>query len=549
MSIPMRQFMQLGKESTEDSTPKNTRVVVQETKPPVEKKKPQKTKPVVETQMKKNDKGLPKQPRMMLPPIQYGSLIQIFDEYQGYVDASEIDGLPLDPTGYPRGRDAQIKVLEHLLECDSGPALIGQTLDLAMRIPDCRGTCHAQVVDKMLAQYQRELEDPNGHLDLPIVHYVDAALSKGKACADACGDNEAFKDICRLQDDLTTAFRNAQLGGTVVSGSMMETAYSLLEERVTNPNQRNMNELTPMDPTMRLASYPMYPQPAGVRSVWRFFNRLDEAETIAEVSECMGILLEMSENATLLYDINPNGTLRLKEGVTPAMESFDFAFAACNLPVTSSVMEGKVGAGIREAGRNARNVVSGGAKRIAKGAAVASAGAHKVADPMVKFISDTKEKMQKADEEERRNMIIKGGTMPKIYRWIKRMILLCVETGVGTVVPLVNVIAAIQLIYWIANDKKLDRRTKNQILKEIDDEIELCNEKIDDARGDSSKEAKYKLIRIRNKLKRTGDRIRLNLKTAPIEDDIVTSPKARKNDTEEVEKLTKKARKEEEDDF
>lgn len=541
MSIPMRQFMKLGSESIEDPSPTNKRIVVQETKRPANPVT--KKKPVIESRhLVAKDKKLPVT-RPVLPKINYGSLIQIFDEYQGYTDPSEIAGLIVDQTGYPTGgRDAQIKVLEHLLECDGGPSTIGQVLDLAMRIPDCRGTCHAGVLDKLAKQYRFELNDPNGHIDLPIVHYIDAVLTKGKKCADQCGDMKAFKDICRLEEDITVAFRNIENSINRVDASLTEGACQLLEERVANPNQRNMNELTPMDPLMRLAAYPMYPKTAGVRSVWRFFDRLEDAESFSELNECMVILLEMSENASLLYDVNPNGTLQLKEGATPAMESFAFAYAA-NCGEYASVMEGKAGATIREAGRNARNAVSTGARRIAKGAAVVSSGVHKVTDPMVKFISDTKEKMQKADEEERRNMIIKGGTMPKIYRWIKRGIALAIEGAI----PVVNILAAVQLIHWIANDKKLDRRTKNQILKELDDEIELCNEKIDDARGDSSKEAKYKLIRIRNKLKRTSDRIRLNLKTAPIEDDIVTNPSAREKDTKEVEKLNKKAKND--DDF
>lgn len=532
MGITMKRFLQLGLTS-EETTPipkVPSAAVVQESttsnNPP---------EPLI-----KNEVEDPKsqKTRTMLPEIKYGSLIRIFDEYQWYTNPSEIDGLALDQTGYPTGgRDAQIKVLEHLLEC-GGTSNIGQILDLAMRIPDCRGTCHKQVVDKLAAQYQLELNDPNEHIDIPIVHYIDAALRKGKQCADQCGDDEAFKDICRLADDIETAFEDVV--DRIVDASKTDP-HQVLEERMANPNQRNLNELTPMDISMRFAAYPMYPHAAGVRSVWRFFDKLDDAESFSQINECMSLLLEMSESASRLYDVNPNGTLRPNDTLAATMESFSTSYTIDPLQY-NPIMESKAGSTIREAGRNARNTMNRGAKKVAKGAAVVSSGARKVADPMVKFISDTKEKMQKADEEERRNMIINGGIMPKIYRWIKRGILLSAEAAVGTVVPVANILVAIQFIYWLANDKRLDRRTKNQILKEIDDEIELCNEKIDDARGDSSKEAKYKLIRIRNKLKRTGDRIRLNLKSAPIEEDIVTSSSARKKDTKEVEELSKKSK-------
>ena len=39
----------------------------------------------------------------------------------------------------------------------------------------------------------------------------------------------------------------------------------------------------------------------------------------------------------------------------------------------------------------------------------------------------------------------------------------------------------------------------------------MVNEKIDDARGDSNKQKKYELMRIRNKLNRTHDNIKFNL--------------------------------------
>ena len=39
----------------------------------------------------------------------------------------------------------------------------------------------------------------------------------------------------------------------------------------------------------------------------------------------------------------------------------------------------------------------------------------------------------------------------------------------------------------------------------------MVNEKIEDARGDSNKQKKYELMRIRNKLTRTRDNVKLNL--------------------------------------
>lgn len=537
MSIPMNMFLQLGADQTH-SAPSN--------KPTPNPQK--RMKPVQESKgLKPVDKHLPgkavpdggtssKQVRGVMKPIEYGSLIHIFDEYKGYVSYEDIYGIPQDVAGYPRGDalmevDKQRKVLEFLLECND-PDTIGQALDLAMRVP-C-SDMRIQIVDKLAAQYQREVDDPDNHFDIPVMHYIDRALELGKKCADECGDDEAFKDICRLGDEITNTF------------SRIEKASQYILEEMANPNQRNLNELTPF-PAERLATYPMYPREAGIRSTFRLLEQLEKAQTDEEITECMMILCEMNENCENRYEVTESGRLCEKNGCESVVESYEIALILNGMSY-DAVMETSIGASMREAGRNARNAVRTGGKKIAKATASTKATAKKISEPMVRMISDTWEKAKKADEEERRKMIIQGGIMPKIFRWMKRSILILAGAAAGTVVPVASVITAIAFIAWICTDKRLDRRVKNQILKELDDEIEVCNEKIDDARGDASKEAKYKLIRIRNKLKRTQDRIRFNLKNAAHEDDIVTSKSAREHDTKEVKNLQKKEKKEDNED-
>ena len=121
------------------------------------------------------------------------------------------------------------------------------------------------------------------------------------------------------------------------------------------------------------------------------------------------------------------------------------------------------------------------------------------------------EKAKKADAEERRNIIIKGGVLPKVTRWLKRAIPISIGLAAGTVIPITAVMSAIAFIGWVCTDKELDQRERTKILRELEDEIEIVNEKIEDARGESNKQKKYELMRIRNKLNRTKDSIALNL--------------------------------------
>lgn len=133
-------------------------------------------------------------------------------------------------------------------------------------------------------------------------------------------------------------------------------------------------------------------------------------------------------------------------------------------------------------------------------------------DPMEKYINQMFQKAKKADADERREILIKGGTMPKIRRWVKRSIGLAAGAAVGTVIPVAATISGIALIAYIATDKMLDAKEKRKIIRELEDEINIVNEKIDDSRSDENKQNKYELMRIRNELERTKDRILLNLK-------------------------------------
>ena len=167
------------------------------------------------------------------------------------------------------------------------------------------------------------------------------------------------------------------------------------------------------------------------------------------------------------------------------------------------------GANTREFVRNASNKVNNTVRSAGKKMDAAANGVKRIVDPMETFIADTINKIKKADQNERRNIIIKGGVAPKVMRWLKRGIGLVVVGSLGSTGA---IISGIGLLAMIASDAHCDQKERVKILRELEDELDIVNEKIEDSRGDENKQKKYELMRIQKKLKTDIDRIKLRLK-------------------------------------
>ena len=83
--------------------------------------------------------------------------------------------------------------------------------------------------------------------------------------------------------------------------------------------------------------------------------------------------------------------------------------------------------------------------------------------------------------------------------------------ALGVVFAVSPAIAVIGLLGAIAIDQKLDRDARQEILHELENELKMCDEKIEDARGDRNKEKKYQLMRIKHKLEHDIGRIKYYL--------------------------------------
>lgn len=139
-------------------------------------------------------------------------------------------------------------------------------------------------------------------------------------------------------------------------------------------------------------------------------------------------------------------------------------------------------------------------------------------DPLVNLINNTINKIKEQDKKERTDRIVTGQYRFKLLNVIKKGIaaiaMFTVTKGVvsAAINPVVGaVIAALTLYAAFGRDRKLDKRTRQRVLKDLEEELVIVNEKIDDAKGDGDKTAKYQLMRVRSQLERDIERIKYHL--------------------------------------
>lgn len=386
------------------------------------------------------------------------NLDTVLEAYHGSAE----EKLPKDTTGYPTNNEPVLvdtQGIGAVIGVEEGLSVYGNKMILDEIKNVLTGATmegiDSNLVERFTELYQYQLEHVEEYPDLPVVRQFDHMIQH--VINESVETNDLKLRVMMLQDDLMKGVQKANF----------EAGFC--------PNQRNMNELTPMDPTMRMQSYPTYPVEACERSCARLIDNIIFAKDDEELTEAFMILARMEQLVNEQYSVC--------EGV---------------------IIEGSTSMAARSATRSATRKISNASRKV-------KASVKKALDPMEKFIENTMTKAKKADSEERRNIILRGGVVPKITRWLKRAIPIAAGLVVGKAIPVAAVLSAIAFLGWIATDKALDHREKAKILKELDDEIEIVNEKIEDARGDSNKQKKYELMRIRNKLNRTRDNVKLNL--------------------------------------
>lgn len=120
-------------------------------------------------------------------------------------------------------------------------------------------------------------------------------------------------------------------------------------------------------------------------------------------------------------------------------------------------------------------------------------------------IKDTMAEWDKMDDARRKEYIIKPGYRKKLFRNLKLALLY----GAGASVSY----AAIPVIFAARRmSKKKDIRIRNELSRELETNIKVCDEKISDAAANGDTKEKYKLMRIKADLEQELVRVKTNSK-------------------------------------
>lgn len=118
-------------------------------------------------------------------------------------------------------------------------------------------------------------------------------------------------------------------------------------------------------------------------------------------------------------------------------------------------------------------------------------------------IKQTIAEWDKMDDERRKEYMTKPGFRKKIFRNLK----VALMYGAGASLSIATV-PAIAMARHLSKQK--DRRIRNELARELDTNIKVCDAKIEDAAAEGDKQAKYKLMRIKSDLEKEALRVKAN---------------------------------------
>ena len=345
----------------------------------------------------------------------------------------------------------------------SKPLLSGKGL-LAGMIAITTDVCNEKTILEFLNRYKNTVHYElvnESYNDLPILMETGLCLNYIRKC---CYDVPEVLENCDRFD---------QLLGEIIT----EEKSSVYEEGTGfNPDPCSLGSLTPF--------------PVADRAVGNALCEIENAETDDEITEAMINFGRLTSAILESYKIEEDVT----EGTIMIVQE-DLAKTARKVETKSQEKFSK------RATKDESNTVKAAVK-------------HAI-DPMEKWIQDKYNKIKEADMNERKKIVMAGGganaTISKVWRWVKRGIGLIIGSVVGAYIPAAALITGITFIGYLCTDAFLDRKARASVLRDLEDEIMICNEKIDDSRGDDNKQKKYELMRIRNSLERQRDKIKYGL--------------------------------------
>lgn len=124
---------------------------------------------------------------------------------------------------------------------------------------------------------------------------------------------------------------------------------------------------------------------------------------------------------------------------------------------------------------------------------------------VIDSIKKTSEEWENSDDERRRQYMVQPGYRKRVYKNLKLAILYGSAAQISwALIPITA------LAHFVSKKKNI--RIRRELVKELETEIKVCEEKINDASANGDQKEKYKLMRIKSSLEQDLLRVKTNSK-------------------------------------
>lgn len=166
----------------------------------------------------------------------------------------------------------------------------------------------------------------------------------------------------------------------------------------------------------------------------------------------------------------------------------------------------------RSLGRKIAHGVRDGVEALKRGIGNVARVTKDLSDPVGKAAREFIDGFGEANKEEQREILITGSTYLKLKKFFKDYVLPAVCLKAYLTPWKFYLIAVGYLIRWCFKDPD-NTEARDKVTRELETELKLVREKIEDAKSDNNRKAKYQLMRMESKLEDEIARIKYNSKS------------------------------------
>ena len=161
----------------------------------------------------------------------------------------------------------------------------------------------------------------------------------------------------------------------------------------------------------------------------------------------------------------------------------------------------------RELSRSIAHNVRSGVEKVGNAASNVARNVESVVGPIMDKAKNLIDGIQKSREEDDREIAITDSDFAKLRRFFK-------ETGLPTVTSYFVLGPAWAVVTFMVSRalKSDDKKTRDKVVRELEEELKITREKIEDSRSDGNKQAKYALMRLESKLEKQIAEVKYGLR-------------------------------------